>query len=145
VKPLVDGFSTKKSVSTTGLVCLSTRPASTCPALPCFLSAKLRRRRRELGTRWRRPGSGRQDLLTLARLRNGHPYARLAAGCGGTTTAYRYTTEAVELRAALAPTPAEAARTASAEASGPPDGTLLPIDRIAADRPSAPESTKSTG
>ncbi|MFJ1973987.1 SDR family NAD(P)-dependent oxidoreductase [Streptomyces sp. NPDC087903] len=35
VKPLVDGFSTKKSVSTKGFVCLSTRRASTCPVLPC--------------------------------------------------------------------------------------------------------------
>ena len=43
--------------------------------------------------------------------RNGHPYAQLAAGFGiGTTTAYRYVAEAVELLAALAPTLAEAAR-----------------------------------
>ncbi|EFE72141.1 conserved hypothetical protein [Streptomyces viridosporus ATCC 14672] len=101
-----------------------------------FLSAKLRRRRRELGTRWRRLSAGRQALLTLAHLRNGHPYAQLAAGFGiGTTTAYRYITEAVELLAALAPSLAEAARTASSKAFVLLDGTLLPIDRIAADRP----------
>ncbi len=52
-----------------------------------FLSAQLRRRRRELGSRWRRLSPGRQALLTLAHLRNGHPYAQLAAGFGiGTTT-----------------------------------------------------------
>nr|WP_155073931.1 transposase family protein [Streptomyces taklimakanensis] len=110
-----------------------------------FLSAKLRQRRRELGTRWRRLSAGRQALLTLAHLRNGHPppasgrghpHARLAAGFGiGTTTAYRYITEAVEVLAALAPTLADAARAASSKAFVLLDGTLLPIDRIAADRP----------
>ena len=101
-----------------------------------FLSAKLRQRRQELGTRWRRLSAGRQALLTLAHLRNGHPYTQLAAGFGiGTTTAYRYITEAVEVLAALAPTLTEAVRTASSKAFVPLDGTLLPIDRIAADRP----------
>ncbi|MEU0061712.1 transposase family protein, partial [Streptomyces sp. NPDC006334] len=76
-----------------------------------FLSAKLRQHRRELGSRWRRLTPGRQALLTLAHLRNGHPYAQLAAGFGiGTTTAYRYVAEAVDLLAALAPTLEEAAR-----------------------------------
>jgi hypothetical protein len=101
-----------------------------------FLSAKLRQRRRELGTRWRRLSVGRQALLTLAHLRNGHPYAQLAAGFGiGTTTAYRYIAEAVEVLAALAPTLAEAVRAASSKAFVLLDGTLLPIDRIAADQP----------
>ncbi len=101
-----------------------------------FLSAKLRQYRRELGSRWRRLTPGRQALLTLAHLRNGHPYAQLAAGFGvGTTTAYRYVAEAVDLLAALAPTLKEAARTASMKAFVLLDGTLLPIDRIAADRP----------
>ncbi|MGW5211676.1 IS5 family transposase [Streptomyces sp. NPDC004051] len=101
-----------------------------------FLSAKLREHRRDLGTRWRRLSPGRQALLALAHLRNGHPYAQLAAGFGiGTTTAYRYITEAVELLATLAPTLVEAARTASTKAFVLLDGTLLPIDRIAADRP----------
>ncbi|GAB2824857.1 hypothetical protein GCM10027073_63340 [Streptomyces chlorus] len=101
-----------------------------------FLSAKLRQHRRELGTRWRRLSLGRQALLTLAHLRNGYPYAQLAAGFDiGTTTAYRYVAEAVEVLAALAPTLAEAARTASMKAFVLLDGTLLPIDRIAVDRP----------
>ncbi|MEV4048551.1 transposase family protein, partial [Streptomyces sp. NPDC049744] len=55
-----------------------------------LLSARLRRRRRGLGTRWRRLSPGWQALLILAHLRNGHPYAQLAAGFGiGTTTAHR--------------------------------------------------------
>lgn len=60
-----------------------------------------------LGSRWRRLNAGRQTLLTLAHLRNGQPYAQLAAGfgIGTTTTAYRYITEAVNLLAALGPHP----------------------------------------
>ncbi|MFJ8511006.1 transposase family protein, partial [Streptomyces avermitilis] len=101
-----------------------------------FLSARLREHRRGFGTRWRRLSAGRQALFALAHLRNGRPYVQLAAGFGvGTSTAYRYVTEAVEVLAALAPTFAEAVRTASMKAFVLLDGTLLPIDRIAADRP----------
>ncbi|GAA2248994.1 IS5/IS1182 family transposase [Streptomyces atrovirens] len=101
-----------------------------------FLTQQLRRHRHAIGSRWRRLSAGRQALLTLAHLRVGHTYAQLAAGSGvGTTTAYRYVTEAVELLAALAPSLADAVRTASVKAFVILDGTLLPIDRIAADRP----------
>ncbi|MFD5514632.1 transposase family protein [Streptomyces sp. NPDC127066] len=101
-----------------------------------FLTQQLRRHRRTIGSRWRRLSAGRQALLALAHLRVGHTYAQLAAGFGvGTTTAYRYVTEAVELLAALAPSLADAVRTASVKAFVILDGTLLPIDRIAADRP----------
>ncbi|MFD9397191.1 transposase family protein, partial [Streptomyces sp. NPDC060000] len=52
-----------------------------------FLAARLRKHRHALGTRWRRLSAGRQALLTLTHLRNGQPYAQLAAGFGiGTTT-----------------------------------------------------------
>ncbi|MFC9288869.1 transposase family protein [Streptomyces sp. NPDC057052] len=101
-----------------------------------FLTQQLRRHRRTIGSRWRRLSAGRQALLTLARLRVGHTYAQLASGFGvGTTTAYRYVAEAVELLAALAPSLADAGRTASVKAYLILDGALLPIDRIAADRP----------
>ncbi|MGC0407541.1 hypothetical protein RKD31_000784 [Streptomyces sp. SAI-163] len=130
VKPPGRWVSTKKSVSTRGPSGVDVSGSALR-----FLSAKLRRHRRELGTHWRRLSPGRQALLTLARLRNGHSYARLAAGFGiGTTTAYRYITEAVDLLVSLAPTLAEAARTASTKAFTLLDGALLPIDRIAADR-----------
>ena len=87
-------------------------------------------------SRRRRLSPGRQALLTLAHLRNGHPYAQLAAGFGvGTTTANRYITEAADLLAALAPALAAAARTASTKAFVLLDGTLLPIDRVTTDRP----------
>ncbi len=101
-----------------------------------FLTARIRERRRAIGSRWRRLTAGRQALLTLAHLRNGHPYAQLAAGFGiGTATAYRYIAEAVDLLAALAPTLQQAVREASRKAFVLLDGTLLPTDRIAADRP----------
>lgn len=49
------------------------------------------------------PEPGRQALLTLAHLRNGDTYARLAAGFSiGVATAWRYVREAVALLAAAA-------------------------------------------
>lgn len=101
-----------------------------------FLAQQLRQHRRAIGPRWRRLSAGRQALLTPAHLRVGHTYAQLAAGFGvGTTTACRCVAEAVELLAALAPSLADAVRTASVKAYLILDGTLLPIDRIAANRP----------
>ncbi|MFF6855602.1 IS5 family transposase [Streptomyces bacillaris] len=101
-----------------------------------FLSAQLRAHRRRRGTRWRRLSADRQALLALAHLRCGHTYAQLAAGFGvGTTTVYRYIAEAVDVLAALAPDLAAAMKTAARKAFVILDGTLLPIDRIAADRP----------
>jgi hypothetical protein len=72
----------------------------------------------------------------LAHLRCGHTYTQLAAGFGiGIATVYRYIAEAVELLAALAPDLTTATRAAAHKAFVILDGTLLPIDRIAADRP----------
>jgi hypothetical protein len=53
----------------------------------------------------------------------------------GITTAYRYVVEAVEIMARLAPSLAHAVQAAATKAYVILDGTLLPIDRIAADRP----------
>lgn len=90
-----------------------------------------------------RPGSsssrslaGRPCSLSPTSATAGHPYAQFAAGFGiGTTTAYRYTTETIDLLASLAPTLAEVTRAASTKAYVLLDGTLLPIDGIAADQP----------
>ncbi|ESP95824.1 hypothetical protein EES44_30260 [Streptomyces sp. ADI96-15] len=54
-------------------------------------------------------------------------------------------TEAVELLATLAPGLADAVRAASAKAYLVPDGTLRPIDRIAADRPFSPGKHRKHG
>lgn len=51
------------------------------------------------------------------------------------STVYRYITEAVALLAVRVPDPATAVTAASAKALLILDGTLLPIDRIATDRP----------
>ncbi|TXS26027.1 IS5/IS1182 family transposase [Streptomyces sp. adm13(2018)] len=100
------------------------------------LAGHLAARRGEVGTRWRRLTTGRQALLALAHLRCGDTYAQLAAGFGiGIATAYRYIREAVEVLAALAPTLAEAMKAIRMKAFVILDGTLLPIDRIAADTP----------
>ncbi|MFB6507236.1 transposase family protein [Streptomyces sp. NPDC002466] len=100
------------------------------------LAWHLAARRREIGTRWRRITPGRQALLALAHLRCGGTYAQLAAGFGiGIATVYRYVREAIELLAALAPSLAQVMRTANRLAFVILDGTLLPIDRIAADTP----------
>jgi transposase len=95
------------------------------------LSDALRRRRSQVGTRWRRLSAGQQALLVVAHLRKGETYADLAAGFGiGTTTVFRYITEAVEVLAALAPTLREAIAVAVRKAFVILDGTLMRIDRV---------------
>jgi hypothetical protein len=101
-----------------------------------FLTGRLKTRRQEIGTRWRRLPATRQALLALAHLRCGDTYSQLAAGFGiGIPTVYRYIREAVEVLAAIAPSLAEAMRTIREKAFVILDGTLLPIDRITADTP----------
>ncbi|MCX2923078.1 transposase family protein [Streptomyces sp. NEAU-W12] len=100
------------------------------------LSGLLAGHRRRIGSRWRRLTCGRQALLVLAHLRCGDTYARLAGGFRiGIATAYRCIREAVDLLAALAPTPEQAMATVGKKAYVILDGTVLPIDRIAADQP----------
>lgn len=92
--------------------------------------------RRRIGSRWRRLTCGRQALLVLAHLRCGDTYARLAAGFRiGIATAHRYIREAVDLLAALASTLTQAMTTMRKKAYVILDGTVLPINRIAADSP----------
>jgi hypothetical protein len=74
----------------------------------------------------------------LAYLRKGETFAELAAGFGvGTATAWRYVTETVALLAARSPQlhRALAAAAKAGHAFVVLDGTLIPIDRVAADRP----------
>ena len=100
------------------------------------LSQLLRTDRTARGVRWRRLDPGRQALLVLAHLRNGDTYARLGAGFGiSTTTAFRYIREALALLAAQAPTLDQVVYRASRLLYLILDGTLIPIDRIAEDRP----------
>src|SRR5215472_7827281 len=103
-----------------------------------YAAGIIRRHRKSIGSRWRMLNPGQQALLVLAYLRKGETFAELAAGFGvGTTTAWRYVNEAVALLAARAPKLRTAARDAkkAGHAYVVLDGTLIPIDRVAADRP----------
>jgi hypothetical protein len=99
----------------------------------------IRRHLKAIGSRWRKLNPGRQALLVLAYLRKGETFAELAAGFGiGRTTAWRYAKETVELLAGRAPKLRAAVRDAkkAGHAYVILDGTVIPIDRVAADRPS---------
>ena len=128
-----------------GLPCCSTLPLSRQTLT--FAAGVIRRHRAWIGSRWRRLNPGQQALLVLAYLWKGETFTDLAAGFGvGTTTAWRYVRETVALLAGRAPK----LRTAVQEANSAGyayvvlDGTLIPIDRVAATGPSTPASTRST-
>ncbi|MEU8869140.1 transposase family protein [Streptomyces umbrinus] len=107
------------------------------------LSGLLAGHGRRIGSRWRRLTCGRQALLVLAHLRCGDTYARLAAGFRvGITTVHRYIRETVDLLTALAPTLEQAMTNVQKKAYAVLDGTVLPIDRIAADQPYCSEKKK---
>jgi hypothetical protein len=72
----------------------------------------------------------------LAWLRNGDTYHRLAAGFGiGVGNVYRYLREAVDLLVTQAPTLTQAVERAALLVWVILDGTLVPIERVADQRP----------
>ena len=103
-----------------------------------FVSGLVRAHRKRLGSVWRKLNPGQQALLVLVYLRKGETFADLGAGFAvSTTTCWRYVNETVELLAQRSPKLREALRRAKRQglAYVVIDGTLIPIDRIAADRP----------
>jgi hypothetical protein len=103
-----------------------------------YTAGIIRRHRRQIRSPWRKLNPGQQALLALAYLRKGETFADLAAGFGiGTATAWRYATETVALLAARSPKLRQALGQANEarHAYLVIDGTLIPIDRVAADRP----------
>lgn len=98
-----------------------------------FPSARLRRHRRVIGSCRRRLSAGRQALLALAHLRMD---THMPSSQPDSESAPRPPTDMrprpSRLLAGLAPTLADATRTAATKAFVILDGTLLPIDRIAA-------------
>ena len=103
-----------------------------------YTAGLIGRHRRQIGSPWRKLGPGRQALLVLAYLRKGETFAELAAGFGvGTATAWRYVTETTALLSARSPKLRQALRDAATAGHAylVIDGTLIPIDRVAADRP----------
>jgi hypothetical protein len=103
-----------------------------------YAAGIIRRHQKSIGSRWRKLNPGQQALLVLAYLRKGETFADLAAGFGvGTTTAWRYVNETIALLAARAPKLRKAVRDAKKAgwAYVVVDGTLIPIDRVAAYKP----------
>jgi hypothetical protein len=100
------------------------------------LAGLIRRHREQRRSRWRRLDPGRQALLALAHLRNGDTYTRLAWGFEiGVSTAWRYVREAIDLLTATADDLDTAMGRIRALAYAILDGTLLPIDRVADQKP----------
>ena len=113
-----------------------------------YAAGIIRRHRASIGSLWRKLNPGQQALLVLAYLRKGETFAELAAGFGvGTATAWRYVNETVALLAARAPKLREAVRGAkkAGYAYVVLDGTLIAIDRVAADRPFYPGKHRRHG
>ena len=111
------------------------------------MSGVIRRLRKSIGSCWRKLNSGQQALLVLAYLRKGGTFAELAAGFAvGVTTTWRYANETVALLAARAPKLRLAVRAAqkAGYAYVVLDGTLIPVDRVAADRSQRTRKRKSS-
>ena len=113
-----------------------------------FVSGIIRGHRASIGSPWRKLNCGQQALLVLVYLRKGETFAEVAARFGvGTSTAWRYVNEAVALVAARAPKLRKAVRDAKKAGCAYVvlDGTLIPVDRVAADRPFYSGKHASTG
>jgi hypothetical protein len=79
-----------------------------------YVAGLIRRRRKAIGSTWRRLNPGQQALLTLVYLRKGDTFSELGAGFGvSTTTAWRYVEETVKLLSARSPKLRQALRKAS--------------------------------
>jgi Helix-turn-helix of DDE superfamily endonuclease len=101
-----------------------------------YVTGLVRRHHRSIGSKDRALPPGMQALMTLAHLKKGETFAQLGAGFGvGMTAAWWYVNETVML-SARSPKLSRAA--AKAKKDGllylVLDGTLIPIDRLAADR-----------
>ncbi|MGW0251973.1 transposase family protein [Nocardia goodfellowii] len=103
-----------------------------------YVAGVIRRHRGKIGSIWRRLNPGRQALLVLAYLRKGETFGDLGAGFEvSTSTAWRYVEETVELLAGRSVGLRKAVQQAKTDGHAYLilDGTLIPIDRVAADRP----------
>jgi DDE superfamily endonuclease/Helix-turn-helix of DDE superfamily endonuclease len=103
-----------------------------------YTAGVIRRHQVTIGSPWRKLTPAQQALLVLVYLRKGETFALLAAGFEvSTTTAWRYVNETTDLLAARAPKLRQAVRDAkrAGHAYVIIDGTLIPIDRVARDKP----------
>lgn len=100
------------------------------------LASLIRTHRHQRRSRWRRLDPSRQALLAPAHLRNGDTVTRLAAGFEvGVATAWRYIREAITLLAATADDLHQAMSRIRRLAYAILDGTLIPMDRVADQKP----------
>jgi hypothetical protein len=103
-----------------------------------YVAGLIRRHRKTIKSPWRRLNPGQQALLVLVHLRKGETLTEIAAGFGiGVATAWRYIRKTIALLARRSPSLDQALR--AAKRAGHLylvlDGTLIAIDRVAADRP----------
>ncbi len=96
----------------------------------------LHEHRRARNTRWRKLGCFKQALLTLGHLRKNETFSQLGTGFGiSQAIAWRYVDETLDVLAYWAPGLREALTGLGEGDHVIVDGTLTPIDRIAADEP----------
>ncbi|WP_214107830.1 transposase family protein [Acrocarpospora catenulata] len=103
-----------------------------------YVAGLIRRRRKAIGSVWRRLNPGQQALLVLVHLRKGETFTELGTGFGvSAATAWRYVEETVALLSARSPKLAAALRKAKRDGLHHLvlDGTLIRTDRVKADRP----------
>ncbi|MFF5264317.1 transposase family protein [Actinomadura viridis] len=103
-----------------------------------YATGVIRRHRKTIGSKGRALPPGTQALMTLVYLCKGETFAELAAGFAvSTSTAWRYVNEAVDALAARSPKLDSVLRRARTDRLPHLilDGTLVTIDRLAADRP----------
>lgn len=103
-----------------------------------FTARLIRAHRARIGSRWRVLDPGAQALLTLAYLHQSHTYEQLAPGFGiSRATAARRIHETIDLLSDSAPKLREGLHRAKRSGRGYVilDGSLIPTDRLAADRP----------
>jgi DDE superfamily endonuclease/Helix-turn-helix of DDE superfamily endonuclease len=149
-KPLVDeAIDQERLITARGFCMLFYRAALPLSSRTLnYAAGIIRRHLKPIGSRWRRLNPGRQAMLVLVYLRKGDTYPELAAAFeAGLATAWRYAGETTALLAARAPKLRQAVRDAkrAGHAYAVIDGTLIPTDRVAADRPSYSGKHKKHG
>jgi hypothetical protein len=103
-----------------------------------YVSGLIGRHRKKIGSAWRLLNPGQQALVVVVYLRKDETFTEIGAGLTvSATTAWRYVEETVMLLSARSPKLAQAIHKAARDGLTHVilDGTLIPTDRVKADRP----------